>query len=224
VGIRQAVRHGPARASNGKVPLTDRRLDPFIILSNKALEVATKTKKCSRCKTIKSIEEFTRRSRSKDGYRSYCRECSKKDAQRWRADSKALRAAYEKDYYAENRERILQRQKRWREENPEKSKKATRRWASANKELIAEKRARRRASKRQATPPWLTNEHREQMEAIYARCFEAEELTGIKHHVDHIHPLVHPLLCGLHVPWNLQVITAEENLRKGNRIEIGLEV
>jgi hypothetical protein len=42
--------------------------------------------------------------------------------------------------------------------------------------------------------------------------------TGIIHHVDHIHLVNHPLLCGLTVPANLQVITAAQNLQKGNRI------
>lgn len=46
------------------------------------------------------------------------------------------------------------------------------------------------------------------------------EATGIEHHVDHIHPLVHPLICGLHVPANLQVITGSENVQKSNRFVV----
>lgn len=40
---------------------------------------------------------------------------------------------------------------------------------------------------------------------------------GRKVNVDHIVPIIHPLVCGLHVSWNLQIITEKENLAKGNR-------
>lgn len=41
--------------------------------------------------------------------------------------------------------------------------------------------------------------------------------TGLPHDVDHIVPLVHPLVCGLHWEGNLQVVPAEDNRAKGNR-------
>lgn len=60
-----------------------------------------------------------------------------------------------------------------------------------------------------ATPPWLTPELYDQMKAIYDSAAPDE-------HVDHIVPLKHPIVCGLHVPWNLRVINEKKNLVKSN--------
>jgi hypothetical protein len=63
---------------------------------------------------------------------------------------------------------------------------------------------------RRASPPWLTPEHRRQIREIYRSRRPGEQ-------VDHIVPLVSPIVCGLHVPWNLEAIPAGPNMSKGNR-------
>ncbi len=74
-----------------------------------------------------------------------------------------------------------------------------------------------RAAKLLRTPTWLTFEQKLEIECFYYKSMRYEEETGIKHHVDHIVPLQGEDVCGLHVPWNLQVIPAKENLSKGNK-------
>ena len=61
-----------------------------------------------------------------------------------------------------------------------------------------------------ATPPWLTATHREALATIY-RSATPED------HVDHIVPLRNALVCGLHVPWNLQILPAGANMSKSNK-------
>lgn len=52
---------------------------------------------------------------------------------------------------------------------------------------------------------------------------EAQRLTletGVEYVVDHIVPLKHPLVCGLHSDANTQIVTASYNAAKGNTFRI----
>lgn len=54
---------------------------------------------------------------------------------------------------------------------------------------------------------------------LYAKAKAMTERTGVAHSVDHIIPLQGELVSGLHVHYNLRVITKVENSRKGNRFD-----
>ena len=56
--------------------------------------------------------------------------------------------------------------------------------------------------------------------AIYAEAKRLTKQTGVKHEVDHIVPLHGELVSGLHVSWNLQVLTREQNYAKSNRFDV----
>jgi 5-methylcytosine-specific restriction endonuclease McrA len=94
---------------------------------------------------------------------------------------------------------------------------AHRKWTKANPHLAILNANRRREDFRRRIPKWLTKEHWDQIRAFYIEAAKLTAETGIPHVVDHIHPLRGKTVSGLHVPWNLQVITRDENLRKSAR-------
>lgn len=122
-------------------------------------------------------------------------------------------------------DRTEQRRRKQREYSAKVEQRPTR--IAYNKKWLAENNARLcanyRAQKVRATPPWLTDEHLATIRAVYAEAARLTEATGIAHHVDHIIPLIHEGVCGWHTPWNLQVLTAENNRRKSNSFDGTME-
>lgn len=74
-----------------------------------------------------------------------------------------------------------------------------------------------RNAKAKRMPNWLSNDDLWVIEEAYTLAALRSTMTGIVWHVDHIVPLRGKTVSGLHVPWNLQVIPGQENVRKGNR-------
>lgn len=121
---------------------------------------------------------------------------------------------YSRKRYLEKREHILNVNRLYRENNPDKKKAISKRWQDNNKPRRAANEAKRRSGKRMATPSWLTEEDHQAILKIY------EYANSLGFHVDHIVPLKHKLVCGLHVPWNLQPLSPSENVKKHNKFII----
>jgi len=77
-----------------------------------------------------------------------------------------------------------------------------------NKSYYKHKSNKRRAKLLQAIPKFANID---KIKEIYKNCPKG-------YHVDHIIPLNNPIVCGLHVEWNLQYLSAKENCSKGNKL------
>lgn len=94
---------------------------------------------------------------------------------------------------------------------------AHRMWSARNPAKVIANVNKRRADKATRTPKWLTSEQWAAMDEHYVLAQRLSQETGTDHHVDHIVPLRGKKVSGLHVPWNLQVMTASANLQKSAR-------
>ena len=149
-----------------------------------------------------------------------CVECMKEDWARDNAKrlqqpkSEAAKAAGRR-YYEKNRAAVIARAAaRPREEVMFYKGK----YKQENPELYKALNSVRKRRHREATPSWVTAEQKLQMRKLYLQAQELTKLTGERYVVDHIVPLISDKVCGLHVPWNLRVITQEENLKKSNKL------
>ena len=125
----------------------------------------------------------------------------------------------DRDWRAANRDEVnARRAQKYQEdlEYRERQKERASRWAKDNPGLHTAHTKARWAAKLQRTPPWADLDA---ISAVYAECAYLNELEfELKYHVDHIIPLQGETVSGLHVAENLQIIPAEENLRKHNKL------
>lgn len=148
---------------------------------------------------IERARESARRSGRSDKSKARVR------AKYW-ADPEASRAAYRTLRYS-NLDSFREREAAYRAANRSACSDRIKEWKARNKTLVLAYTNRRRAQALRAIPAWADLDD---IAAIY-------RTTGPGMHVDHIVPLINPLVCGLHCPANLRVTTAAENMRKGNR-------
>lgn len=156
---------------------------------------------CSRCLEAKPLSEFypKRRKLAIDGLNNICIPCAKAKAVEW---------------YKANPARHAASHKRWWEGNKPTHAKSVAKWAAANSAKLRSAAARRRARFMHAVPKWANHFF---IEEIYDLARRRTKCLGVRHEVDHIVPLQSPLVCGLHVEHNLQVIQGKKNRSKANR-------
>jgi hypothetical protein len=133
----------------------------------------------------------------------------------YRIVNKSKIAAQRKSYNEDNKDKIIE----YQQANKEKINARSALWQRVNKDKVNAKTAKRRAVRLQATPLWLTTEDFAQIQELYTCAQMFKLYTGEEYHVDHIVPLQGKNVCGLHVPWNLQVIPAKENRSKSNKLQ-----
>ena len=188
------------------------------------------TSYCTAC-VADSQREY--RERNAEAVKARKREYREKNRERLLAKDRAYYEANKervnaqnKAYYEANKDRMLAWQKEYanRPDRIEKTRELCRAYKAANKHVAKteyeknkpayfERVARRRATKKQATPAWAD------IEAIreYYRAARAFRKYGYDFHVDHIVPLKSPLVSGLHTEANLRLLPGAENRSKHNR-------
>jgi hypothetical protein len=163
------------------------------------------TKVCTSCGLEKDYSEYYKQKGCRLGLRPYCKACIKSQNESCqKANPEPARLA-KKRWVENNKEKHYENVSRWRKENPHKHR---------------AKEAKRRAQKLNATPPWLTQDQMEDIAAFYELSGKFGKLFGVEYQVDHIVPLQGKNVCGLHVPWNLQVLERSLNRKKSNDMKV----
>ena len=186
-------------------------------------------KTCNKCRTAHPLSMFHKDKSKADGLRSNCKVCKKQSDDTWRSANRDRMLDKMKEYHRDNADVIKARSKQWYADNTDKAKayhsvryydKPYAALKEADPDYVAKAVARNavyRARRLQATPSWLNKSQVDQMKEVYVSCKDVTLETGVEHHVDHIVPLQGDNVCGLHVPWNLRVLEAKENMSKGNK-------
>lgn len=185
------------------------------------------SKNCSNpnCKQINPqlIIEFSKNKYRKDGFNNQCRICSKYRLAEYQktAKGKIIFANANKKYQKTQKGKFSKN--KW--EKSSKGKKSRARRDKKYRQTINGRAAHNaiaakyRAAKLRATPKWLNRDQHLESKSFYVEALKLTKSTDIKHHVDHILPLQGEHVSGLHVSWNLQILTQSENDQKLNKFD-----
>jgi len=192
---------------------------------------------CKNCSTEKG-KEYREKNKEKllnqkEIYIQQNKELVKKRKKEWAIINKKHVSIKKSNWYKNNKKRVSIRMEKWNKEHKEEVAIKKKYYYFNNKSLISKKhkiyrdknpeimranRAKKRATLKLCTPPWY-NIQRKEIISLYKKAIQLTQRTGISYHIDHIYPLIpknpsEPV--GLHVLANLQILTAEENIKKSN--------
>lgn len=189
-------------------------------------------KKCIKCLIEKEKIEFSKCNTIKDGHQSKCKQCDKIYRIKHKERIQEYLRIYSPVYKKVNKEKIriytkkqnVLNGKRNRERIKEHIKIYKKKYKEENRDIVRFDGAKRHAMKLQRTPKWLTKEQLLEIKQFYIDAFELQWLSDPTDplQVDHIVPLQGKNVSGLHVPWNLQILTRSENCAKWNKFEINV--
>ncbi len=126
---------------------------------------------------------------------------------RYVTENKEKVAAKKHEDYLKNQDKYLLYGRQYYYQNQEQLLEEKRQYIQDNKPAILAKNKIRKALQLKRLPLWAD---KQEITRIYK-----EKPEG--HHIDHIVPLQGENVSGLHVEYNLQYLTPEDNLQKGNK-------
>ena len=173
-------------------------------------------KECRTCGQIKPRSMFARRGAL--GLQPKCKQCNAVYRQtnkravsaakaRWAAANPVRVREIKDAYWKRGKPNILSRMAAWKRAHPR----------HRDTDNVS-----RRLAHKNATPAWANKFFIEEAYDLAALRTKIKCGGVAKWHVDHIVPLRHPRVCGLHVEHNLRVIPAVQNIAKGNRYWSGM--
>jgi hypothetical protein len=162
------------------------------------------TKVCHRCKIEKDETEFHIRKERKSGRFGTCKKC--RNRAYWLAVKNNPERKRKANKYSND----------WGRKNPKRVNECSKRWNHANPDKVNAGCSNYRARKLQATPPWLTQAMKTDIQFFYT--IREQMKNPSAWHIDHVVPLMGETARGLHVPWNLQLLPAPENMSKHNKL------
>ena len=155
------------------------------------------SKPCSTCGVEQPLSNYHKKAGNKvDGHTNVCKTCCRAYSAKWRSENiEKVRKDRIKDYA----------------QNSDRYKKNAAMWKAQNRHKATASNAKRRAGR--ASP---TTNYADAL-GMYRISRKLNEITSGNLQVDHIEPLVHADICGLHTGVNFQLLDFKVNARKGNR-------
>ena len=180
-------------------------------------------KTCTKCSIEKPLEDFDTfndKSRPKGKrVRGHCKDCRRAMVKVYDSKNKSSKSEYSKAYREANYESLSEKGRDYRRDNLDKITAYFKVWAQENPGKVSLHRTKRRQGLRNATPVWLSDTQIDEIGDFYTLAKDCYLVTGEAYEVDHIVPIQGKDICGLHVPWNLQVLPRDLNRKKSNLYE-----